>query len=228
MEKELSIAELSQLWGVSVPTTWNRVRKEGLTTFTKKNKSNKEISYVTISDEILNSYFINNINNVNNVVNNGYYEEMLTDNNLNKGLNQDISTTQPETLKDIINTITTIHNDYNNRLQQVNEELINYKSKTLLLEDAKGREGYYINEINELKKENNRNKLYNKLLITFITILLIFITGFITYNIAKSDKVSDTVVEKSVQVEPKSDQVSDQVEQPKQQPKPIPKVVKRK
>ena len=46
MEKELKIAELSALWGVSVPTTWNRIRKEGLQTFIKKNENNKEVNYV--------------------------------------------------------------------------------------------------------------------------------------------------------------------------------------
>ena len=40
-EKELKIAELAELWGVSVPTTWNRIKKEGLITFKKKDK-NKE------------------------------------------------------------------------------------------------------------------------------------------------------------------------------------------
>ena len=128
-----------------------------------------------------------------------------------------------EILSEMFDKLITLNNDYNNRIERVNEELITYKSKQLLLEDAKGREGYYINEINVLKKENDRNKLYNKLLITVITILLLFITGFITYNIAKSDKVSDTVTGKSVQVEPESAQVSVQVNQPKpEQPKPTP------
>lgn len=220
MEKELSIAELSQLWGVSVPTTWNRVKKEGLITFKKKDKNNKEINYVSISDEILNNYVINDNNNLNNPVNNGFYEEILTDNNLNKPQNADISSNNQETLIDIINTITTIHNDYNNRLQQVNNELITYKSKTLLLEDKEGREGYYIKEINDLKKENNRNKLYNKLLITVITILLLFITGFITYNIAVSK--SNIKPEEEIKQEPVIEQV-----QPKAQPKPVQKVIKR-
>ena len=224
MEKELSIAELAQLWGVSVPTTWNRIKKEGLTTFKKKDKNNKEITYISISEDILNTYVINDNNNVNNPVNNGYYEEILTDNNVNKPQNADITMNQPDGLTDIINTITTINNDYNNRLQRLTDELITYKSKSLLLEDKAGREGYYINEINELKKENNRNKLYNKVLITVITILLLFITGFITYNIAKSNTVSD-------KVDAKSDIVQEEVK-PQPAPQPVKaqvkKVVKRR
>ena len=71
MEQEMKIAELATFWGVSVPTTWNRIRKEGLSTVTKKNENNKEITYVTISDEILKSYVINANNNVNKDLNNG-------------------------------------------------------------------------------------------------------------------------------------------------------------
>lgn len=228
MQKELKISELASIWATSVPTTWNRIRKEGLTTFKKKDETNKEVNFVTIPEEILNKY----INNVNNLDNNVYYEDMLNVNNVNNNTenvkNQSEQVFNKDDIKDIINTITNVNNDYNDRLKTLTDELITYKSKTLLLEDAKGREGYYINEINELKKENNRNKLYNKILITFITILLLFITGFITYHIAKSDIVSDTVVEKSVQVEPKSDQVSNQVEQKQTAPKPMPKTVKRK
>lgn len=219
MEKEFSIAELSQIWGVSVPTTWNRIRKEGLTTFIKKNKNNKEITYVTISDDILNDYVINDNNNVNNVVNNVYYEETLSNNNVNKVENQDIIDKQPDTLKDIINTITTIHNDYNERLKEVNNELINYKSKTLLLEDKAGREGYYLNEINDLKKVNKRDKLIINLLIIFITILLLFITGFITYNYA-SNKTPEAASTEQVKVDAATAQA------PKPEPKPQPKPVK--
>lgn len=203
MEKELKISELAYIWGASVPTTWNRIRKEGLTTFKKKNENNKEISYVEITDEIINKYFNNVNNNVINNVNNGYYEDMLTVENVNNNIDnrktQSERTFLKEDLTDIINTITNVNNDYNNRLETLTNRLITAESKQLLLEDKAGREGYYINEINELKKENNRNKLYNKLLITVITMLLILITGYVAYNIA------------SAQVKVNTDQVSEQV-----------------
>ena len=188
MEKELKISELSNIWGASVPTTWNRVRKEGLKTFKQKNENNKEISYVIISDEIINKYFNNVNNNVINNVNNGYYEELLTvenvNNNVNKPQNQENKVFSQEDLTNIINTITTVNNDYNNRLETLTNRLITAESKQLLLEDKAGREGYYLNEINKLEKENNLNKLYNKLLITVIMILLLIITGYLAYNFA--------------------------------------------
>lgn len=196
MEKELKIAELAALWGVSVPTAWNRIRKEGLTTFIKKNENNKEVNYVRISDEIINQYVINDNNNVNNIVNNGYYEDMLINNNVNNVVKQpqtqehkEFST---EDLKNLLNTITTVNNDYNERLETLTNRLITAESKQLLLEDKASREGVYINEINDLKKDNNRYKLFNKVLITVIVTLLIVITGYITFTIGVNNGNKDT------------------------------------
>ena len=190
MEKELKIAELSALWGVSVPTTWNRIRKEGLQTFIKKNENNKEVNYVRVSDDVINQYVINDNNNVSNTVNNGYYEDMLINNNGNNivknpqtQVNKDYSR---EDLQELITTITSVNESYNNRIETLTNRLINAESKQLLLEDKANREGMYINEINGLKKENNRFKLYNNLLITVIITLIIVITGYITFNIGLS------------------------------------------
>lgn len=190
MEKELKIAELSALWGVSVPTTWNRIRKEGLQTFIKKNENNKEVNYVRVSDDVINQYVINDNNNVSNTVNNGYYEDMLINNNGNNivknpqtQVNKDYSR---EDLQELITTITSVNESYNNRIETLTNRLINAESKQLLLEDKANREGMYINEINGLKEENNRYKLYNNLLITVIITLIIVITGYITFNIGLS------------------------------------------
>ena len=70
--------------------------------------------------------------------------------------------------------LSTLNKEYNDRLERVNEELMTYKSKTLLLEDKAGREGFYINEINTLKKDNNL------LLKGLITLLIMFIITFIS------------------------------------------------
>lgn len=190
MEKELKIAELSALWGVSVPTTWNRIRKEGLQTFIKKNENNKEVNYVRVSDDVINQYVINDNNNVSNTVNNGYYEDMLINNNGNNivknpqtQVNKDYSR---EDLQELITTITSVNESYNNRIETLTNRLINAESKQLLLEDKANREGMYINEINGLKKENNRYKLYNNLLITVIVTLIIVITGYITFSIGST------------------------------------------
>ena len=225
MEQKLSIADFATLVGTTSKTIYGKINNysnlpvnEQLKTVKEKIKGREVTLIITNPDQI--NYY-KNLYGKDTVINSEYYET-LTDNNGYKQVNevQNVvkSNDNADMLVEMFDKLNTVHNEYNNRLQQVNDELVTYKSKTLLLEDAKGREGYYINEINELKKENNRNKLYNKLLVTIITLLLLFITGFITYQVAKSNIVSDTV---SDQVEQKSEQVSVQVEQPKAQPKQV-------
>lgn len=187
MERELKIAELAALWNVSVPTCWNRIKKERLTTVIKKDESNKDVNYVSISDEIINKYVVNEVNNLYKDVNNGYYEDLLTVNNVN---NPETPIKSTDFIKDIINLnkgyneeLKTVYNDYNDRLQRLTDELIDYKSKVPLLEDRANREGLYLKEIDELKKENKHNKILIKVLTTLLITLIMFIMMYITYFI---------------------------------------------
>lgn len=205
MEKELKIAELAALWNVSVPTCWNRIKRERLTTFKKKDETNKDITYIRISDEIINKYVINEVNNLYNDVNNGYYEDLLTVNNVN---NPETPIKSNDFIKDIINLnkgyneeLKTVYNDYNDRLQRLTDELITYKSKVPLLEDRANREGLYLKEIDELKTVNKSDKMLIKiliiLLITLIMVIMIALTYFITVN--NMQQISET--EKPQQIE---------------------------
>lgn len=182
MEKELKIAELASIWGVSVPTTWNRVRKEGLSTIKKFDENRKEVAYVIISENILNKYIIT----INNNDNNRYYEEMLTDNNVNNNINNNINNhaeahNNSISVNELFDKLTTLNNQYNERLERVNNELTMYKSKSLLLEDKAGREGYYLKEIDTLKTDNkNLNNDNKRLLKWLLTVIITFIITFIS------------------------------------------------
>ena len=223
MERKMNVAEFATLVGTTSKTIYGKINNysnlpvnEQLKTVSEKVKGREVTLIVTNSEQI--EYF-KNLYGKDTVIDGEYYET-VTDNYGNKPVNEIHDTVKinssADLLSEMFDKLNTVHNEYSNRLQQVNDELITYKSKTLLLEDAKGREGYYINEINELKKVNNRNKLYINVLITVITILLLFITGFITYNIAKSDTVSD-------KVDTKSDIVQEEVKpEPVVQPTPQP------
>lgn len=199
-EKELKISELANIWAVSVPTTWNRVRKEDLKTVKKVDENRKEVNYVVISDEIINKYILT----VNNNVNNRNYEDILTDNNVNEDIKNnendiidaEYTLSKTSQLSEVINTLTvasnsfneklitlyednynrlqTLRKNYNDHLQELSKELIDYKSKALLLEDKADREGFYTNEINTLKKDNNL------LLKGLITLLIMFIITFVS------------------------------------------------
>lgn len=184
MEKDVKVSELAQIWGVSVPTTWNRIRKEGLETFLKKDENGKEVNYIKVSEVIVKKY-INNLNNSpNEVNNNGYYEEVLRDNNVNeiqKNNNDSISASE------LFDKLTTLNNEYNDRLERLNNELLISERQRLLLEDKAGREGLYLNQINELKDHNNRLLSVNKrLFITLIVLITILITIITTISIVNN------------------------------------------
>lgn len=219
MEQKLSIADFAALVGTTSKTIYGKINNpdnltvnERLKTVKEKIKGREVTLIITDSEQI---DFYKSLYGKDTVIDGEYYET-LTDNNGNKPVTEVQDTIKVNNNVDILekmfDKLNTVHNEYNNRLQQVNDELVTYKSKTLLLEDAKGREGYYINEINELKKENNRSKLYNKVFIGVITVLICVITYCVTIM----------TVSKSVQVEPETEQVNVQVEQPKAEPKPQP------
>lgn len=208
-EKELKISELANIWAVSVPTTWNRVRKEDLKTVKKVDENRKEVNYVVISDEIINKYVLT----VNNNVNNHNYEDILTDNNINENVNNNLKYGNDNiSASEMFDKLSTLNKEYNDRLERVNEELITYKSKSLLLEDKAGREGFYINEINTLKKDNNL------LLKGLITLLIMFIITFISLV---SIVLYHKAIEGSKEVSTTVENVSNPVQAQKKEVKPV-------
>lgn len=228
MEKELKISELTQIWRTSVPTVWNRVKKEGLQQVKKVDENNKEINYIRISDEILNKYIVKVNNNVNNGVNNGYYEDMLNVDNVNNDIKNhendyidaEYTVSKPNQMLEVVNAFTTynegsqerltkVYNDCNKRIEDNNrahqEEIQNlykqisdYREKTALLADKAGREGYYLNEINNLKDNYNvLNKDYkgviknNEVQKYIIGGLAIVVVGLLTYLITVNNIVKN-------------------------------------
>ncbi|MBQ1769082.1 MAG: hypothetical protein IIZ99_00060 [Turicibacter sp.] len=228
MERKMTIADFSALVGTTSKTIYGKINNYGnlpvnekLRTVKEKVKG-REVTLIITNDDQIEYY--KNLYGKEPVINGEYYET-VTDINGNIPVNEIQEPVKvnnsKELLSEMFDKLNTVHNEYNERLQKVNDELITYKSKTLLLEDKAGREGYYLNEINELKKVNDRNKLYINVLITVITILLLFITGFITYNYAsnKTPEAASTEQVKVDTVETPGVEVSKPG--PKLQPKPV-------
>lgn len=159
MEKEIKISELARIWNVSVNATWTRIKKEGLITI-KKMDNNREITFVTVSDEILNKYMVNNVNNG---VNNGNYEELLTDDNTSQPLaSTEIIDKMIKFSNEVQERLITINNEHNEVVNNLNEQLITYKSQNLFLEDKSSKDAsnaeYYKNKVFELTQEYNKDK----------------------------------------------------------------------
>lgn len=217
----MNIAEFSALVGTTSKTIYGKINNnsnlpvnEQLKTVKEKVKG-REVTLIITNDEQIELY--KNLYGKDTVINGEYYEtvtDIYSNSPVNEVQEQVKIAHNADLLAEMFDRLNTVHNEYNNRLQQVNDELITYKSKQLLLEDKANKEGFYLNEINELKKVNDRNKLYINVLITLLTILLIFITGFITYNYAVN---KGNASQEEIKQEPVIEQV-----QP-QQPKPVQK-----
>lgn len=226
----MNIAEFAALVGTTSKTIYGKINNNGnlpvneqLKTVKEKVKGREVTLIITNNEQI---EFYKNLYGKDTVINGEYYET-VTDINSNSPVNEIHESVKSNNnsglLAEMFDRLSTVHNEYNNRLQQVNNELITYKSKTLLLEDKAGREGYYINEINDLKKVNNRNRLVIYGLLSIIVILLLFMVGYFTYNYAVN---KGNEPQEEIKQEPVIEQL--QPQQPKPAQKAATKSVRKK
>lgn len=222
MEKKLKVADFAALLGIVPKTVYKMIERNEVITVSERVNNRQTTLIVTDDEQIENFRKIYGKTQVNN----GYCYNSVTENEQSQpvieGEIAESYTHNNDFANEVIDRIIALNdgynaqlNEYNNRIQQVNEELITAKSKMLLLEDKAGREGLYLNEINELKEGNKRLKLGLYALITVSVMLLLGLTGYVTYNLT-TQKLSS-----SYQVNSKSEQVSYQVEAKKNEVKPI-------
>lgn len=196
MEKKLKIAEFAALIGVTAKTVYKMVDREEIKTVNEK-VNNRLITLVVTNDAEIESF--KNIYGK-SPVNNGNYEDILTDSE--ESLNDNIHSQNNKndiSASEVLDRIIQINKEYNNELKRVNEELVNTKAQMLFLEDKASREGLYLQEIKELKTENEQLKTGNRktlyALLTVIVILLLALVSYFTFNIASAQKKADTTQE---------------------------------
>lgn len=222
MEKKLKVADFAALLGIVPKTVYKMIERNEVITVSERVNNRQTTLIVTDDEQIENFRKIYGKTQVNN----GNYYNSVTENEQSQSVIEgeviENNAHNNDFANEVIDRIIALNdgynaqlNEYNNRIQQVNEELITAKSKMLLLEDKAGREGLYLNEINELKEGNKRLKLGLYALITVSVMLLLGLTGYVTYNLT-TQKLSS-----SYQVNSKSEQVSYQVEAKKNEVKPI-------
>lgn len=212
MERKYTVAEFATLVGTSPKTIYGRIDKyeelpENEKLLSVREKVNGREVVLIVADD----YKINLYKDIygNNPVKKREYYESVTDNYSYKPyqeFQEPVKNNNNEGLApDVFDRIMTLTNEYNSRLEQkineiltVERELAEVKGRQLYLEDKAGREGLYIGEINQLKKEkeqvqklNNRLKLIVYLLITFIVVIFtVAITIFSVNSIKKTAEVT--------------------------------------
>lgn len=199
MDRKLKVAEFAALLGIVPKTVYKMIERNEIITVTEK-VNNRQTTLVVTNDEQIEEF---RKSYSKNQVNNGNYYENVTENECSESYterNEQVKNNyDAEFANEVIDKIITLNNgyneqinEYNNRLERVNEQLITAKSKLLLLEDKAGREGTYINEINELRTDNNKLKKVVYGLIGVIVILLLVLACYLTYNIVTSKSTQPT------------------------------------
>ena len=222
MEQKLNVADFATLVGTTSKKKKQKILNnselpvnEQLRTVKEKIKGRETTLILTNSEQI---EFYKKLYGKQQV-NNGEYYETLTYNNGNKQVNNPANNENNldnnHFSDDIFEKFLTVNKDFNNRYEQkitelieVHNELAEVKGRQLLLEDKAGREGLYLNEINELKKDNNHLKIVIYSLITVLVILLLGLTVYITYNVT----VNNSYTKVNEQVNRNSDQTNVQTD----------------
>lgn len=199
MEKRLTVADFAALVGTTSKTIYQKIDNydnlpvnERLSTVKEKVKG-REITFIVTTSEQIEYY--QNLYCKNPVNEREYYENVTNfngDTQVNNGFNSSKFNNNNNTSSDVFNKLMTLNETYLNRIETVTNELMDYKSRSLLLEDKASREGMYLNEINDLKKDNEKLKTHNKtlftVLIVIITVLLTVCVMLFVVNNIKSDQ----------------------------------------
>ncbi len=189
MERKLKVSEFAELVGITSKTVYKMESRGEITTVNERVNNRPTMLVITNDEQI--RHFRSQYSKAPFASNN--YEENVTINNESMSNNNPSqSTNNNEFVQDMFDRIITLNEEYNNRIEKLNNELIDSKSKLLLLEDKTGREGLLFNEINELKKENEQLKTEKtnvaNTLVAVIVVLLMVLVGLITYNVSTIKK----------------------------------------
>lgn len=209
MEKKFSVAEFAALVGTTAKTIYQKIDNyenlpvnEQLATVKEKVKG-REITFVVTDLEQI-EYYKNLYSK--SMVNDGNYYENVTNNNgysqVNNSVNNSDSNNNNKNNSDMFDKLMTLNETYLNRIETVTNELMEYKSKQLLLEDKAGRESLYLKEINELKKDNEKLKTHNKTLFTVLTVIItVLITVCVMLFIVNNIKSNQDIKKEPAQQE---------------------------
>ncbi len=193
MERKLKFSEFAELIGTTAKTVYKMEEREEIITVIEK-VNNRPTRLVITNDEQIKHF--KTIYSKSPFTTGNYEENVTINNESMNNNNPSQSANNNEFVQEMFEKIVILNEEYNNRIEKLNNELIDSKSKLLLLEDKANREGLYLKEINELKIENNQLKISKSkslnILVTVIIVLLMVVVGLITYNVATSTKKERT------------------------------------
>lgn len=189
-EIKMKVADFAGLVGCSQKTVYKLIENEQLKTVNELQNGRTIRLIVTNNIEI--AEFQKNYGK--SPVNEGECNEILTVNNAQESKMNVQNVSDSENLLNVFDKIMEVNNLYNEKLEKVNNELITYKSKQLLLEDKASREGLYLTEINNLKASKNNILKWLIAVIVILSLLLITVSGLLIFNLYNTvSKVPQTI-----------------------------------
>lgn len=157
MTKRLTVSELSNILGVSVNTTWKKIKKKGLTTL-KESVNNRVITVIEVTQDELDTLM--DEQNVNNPANKGVmnqnYEENDTIYTPYEAQPQNLNNSEAYSLMQMVMNYSKEMNDIS---QAHMDRIIEAETKVRLLEDSENKSMSHFHEISaENKQLKERNK----------------------------------------------------------------------
>jgi len=151
MAKKYTVSELSSKLGVSVNTTWKKIKKGGLTTV-KESVNNREITFVLLDDDQFSDLI--NDGTISNPINNRDYEHNYEDfETIHEGVN--LSQTPSELIM-LVDKVMDYSREMNNHIKEYVERVVESDKKVKLLEDSENRKN---DEYHRLIAENKSLRL---------------------------------------------------------------------
>jgi hypothetical protein len=206
MERKMSVAEFASLVGATPKTIYERIKNNDKLPvneqliIVKERVNGRETSVISTNSEQVEFY--QSIYGKSPVIYSEYYKD-VTVNNEEKTVNENIlsvnSSKNIENSESFVDKLIRVNEEYNNRIEQKNSELLTVqkelllaKQTQLLLEDKASREGLYLNEITQLKQENNSKNTVIKWLISVIVVMLLLSFSVITYFVTVNYLVNNS------------------------------------
>ena len=206
MEKRLKVSEFAEIVGCTPKTVYKMIERNELNTVTEK-VNFRETTVIVTNDQQLED-FQKQFGKL--PVNGGECNEIVTDNYGNepvKNINNHINN------NDLIEKVIKITKDYTDQLKSYNDELINYKSQVLLLEDKqkaeqesidRWKQEYYEKEAELKTIQRSKMTVIVSLVIVIVVLLLLLLTVSLLFSFEKQkhSAAADLTVKEAVIEQP--------------------------
>lgn len=214
MDERYKVVDFARIIGCGVKTVYRLIEDNKVRT-DKDIVNGRTIAVIVANEEEISDLVrIYRKNPTTKTENELQYYDNVTENDIQNQNNISFNQTQSDIIERIMNysegvneQIMTLNSNYTKQLNDLTNELSEYKSKIPLLEDKAAREGLYLQEISDIRSEMNRklsekNKQNQIMLFIFSVIILFFMTISVILSWKLYENIKNpTIIEKTNTIE---------------------------